>query len=77
MVMLVWGYSRNCKNTTLWDVLSFMSLKENLLCESCAKGKHVKSSLKSKNDIFTKRPLELIHLNLFWPTKTKYVGGKR
>jgi len=42
----------------------------NHLCEACVKGKQVKISLRSKHNISTKIPLELIHLDLFGPTKT-------
>lgn len=54
-----------------------MSLKDKLLCELCVKGKLVKSSFNNKKDIPTKRPLEFIYLNLFGPTRTKSINGKR
>ena len=34
-------------------------------------------SHKSKNVISTKRPLELLHLDLFGPTRTQSIGGSR
>jgi len=54
-----------------------MSFKDNLLCESCVKGKQVRSSFKSKDEVFTQRPLELIHLDLFGPTRTASISDKR
>ncbi|XP_045809814.1 uncharacterized protein LOC123904167 [Trifolium pratense] len=46
------------------------------VCESCAKGKQVKSSFKPKDFVSTKRPLELLHIDLFGPVKTTSLGGK-
>jgi len=56
--------------------LLIMSFNDYLSCEACVKGKQVKSSLKSKNDKSTQKPLELIHLDLFGPTRTRSIGGK-
>jgi len=53
------------------------SFKDNLLCESFFKKKQVKSSFKSKDEVSTQRPLELMHLDLFGPTRTAYINGKR
>nr|KYP60209.1 Retrovirus-related Pol polyprotein from transposon TNT 1-94 [Cajanus cajan] len=43
----------------------------------CQKGKQVKSSFESKNHVSTSRPLELLHMDLFGPTRTAIVSGKR
>ncbi|RDX98135.1 Copia protein, partial [Mucuna pruriens] len=40
------------------------------------KGKQIKSTFKSKNVVSTSRPLELLHLDLFGPTRTLSLGGK-
>ena len=37
------------------------------ICDACAKGKQVRSSFKSKNNISTSRPLELMHMDLCGP----------
>ena len=37
------------------------------MCEICIKSKHVKSSFDKKKEISTKRPLELLHKDLFGP----------
>ena len=83
-----WLWHRKCGHTSL-ELLSKlqkyslvrglpnMSFKDNLLCESCVKGKQVKSSFKSKDEVSTQRPLELIHLDLFGPTRTASISGKR
>ena len=54
-----------------------ISWKTHLLCESCQKGKQLKASFKSKNVVSTSRPLELLHMDLFGPTKTPSLGGKK
>jgi len=45
------------------------------LCDACQKGKQSRVSFKSKNMISTSRPLELLHLELFGPSRTMSIGG--
>jgi hypothetical protein len=40
-------------------------------------GKQVKTSFKSKNHISTERPLELLHIDLFGPTRARSISGNR
>ena len=54
-----------------------MDFENDLFCDACAKGKHTRSSFKSKNCVSTSRPLELLHLDLFGPTRTMSLGGKQ
>nr|KYP36277.1 Copia protein [Cajanus cajan] len=49
----------------------------NNVCEACQNGKQIKSSFQSKNHVSTSRPLELLHIDLFGPTRTIFVSGKR
>ncbi|CAJ2642247.1 unnamed protein product [Trifolium pratense] len=49
----------------------------NTLCGSCQKGKITKSSFKPKNIVSTSRPLELLHIDLFWPVNTASINGKK
>jgi transposase InsO family protein len=49
--------------------------EKNKLCDACQKGKQVKASFKSKNIISTNRPLQLLHMDLFGPSRTKSFGG--
>ena len=51
--------------------------QSNSLCDACQKGKQIKSSFESKNIVSTSRPLELLHMDLFGPTRTASVSGKR
>jgi len=45
------------------------------ICEACQRGKQTKVSFKPKNCISTERPLELLHMDLFGPSKTMSLGG--
>lgn len=45
------------------------------LCDTCQKGKQTKVSFKDKNIVSTERPLQLLHMDLFGPSRTKSFGG--
>ena len=45
-------------------------------CETCIKSKQVKSNFYKKVEISTKRPLELLHMDLFGPNQVSSLGGK-
>jgi len=45
------------------------------LCDACQMGKQTKISFKSKNFVSTTKPLELLHMDLFGPSRTKSLGG--
>ena len=46
------------------------------VCETCQMGKQIKNSFKNKNFISTTRHLELLHMDLFGPSKTPSLGEK-
>ncbi|CAN1149827.1 Retrovirus-related Pol polyprotein from transposon TNT 1-94 [Linum perenne] len=50
--------------------------KKEFFCDACVKGKHTRSSFKSKNNISSSRTLELIHMDLFGPANIMTLGGK-
>jgi len=52
-----------------------LKFERNKLCETCQKGKQTKSSFKPINVVSTTRPLELLHMDLFGPSRTKSLGG--
>ena len=70
------------------DLLSKLSRKElviglpkikyekDRLCKACQHGKQTKKSFKSKNIVSTSRPLQLLHMDLFGPSRTASFGGK-
>ena len=53
------------------------SIKNDIKCDSCLKNKMVSTSHHSKNLISTNLPLELLHLDLFGPTRTLSLGGNK
>jgi len=54
-----------------------INFEKDKICEACVKGKQVKSSFHSKDFISTKRPLELLHIDLFGPISIESLGGKK
>ena len=54
-----------------------INFEKDKICEACARGKQVKSSFKSNNIVSTKRPLELLHIDLFGPVRTASLAGKQ
>ena len=60
----------------LVEGLPKISSRTEGICEPCAKGKHAKSSFKSKTVVTTSKPLELLHMDLFGPIRTASLGGK-
>jgi len=52
-----------------------LKFEKNKLCEACEKGKQVKNSFQSKNVISTSKPLKLLHIDLFGPSRTMSLGG--
>ena len=53
-----------------------INFQKNKVCEACQVGKQIKNSFKNKNFIFTFRPLELLHMDLFGSPRTPSLGGK-
>ena len=51
--------------------IPYLKFEKDHICDACQLGKQTKSSFKLIKDIVTSRPLELIHMDLFGPTKTK------
>ena len=48
-----------------------LKFKKDCICGACQLEKQTKSYFKSMKDIMTLKPLDLIHMDLFGPTKTK------
>ncbi|GKV40372.1 hypothetical protein SLEP1_g48027 [Rubroshorea leprosula] len=51
--------------------------EKDKICDACQQGKQTKISFKSKKDVTTSRPLELLHLDLFGPIDVTSLGGKK
>nr|KYP34309.1 Copia protein [Cajanus cajan] len=52
-----------------------LKFSKDKLCDPCQKGKQVKASFKRKIQISTSKPLQLIHMDLFGPSRTMSLGG--
>jgi len=52
-----------------------LKFERDHICESCQKGKQVKISFKIKNVVSSLRPLELLNMDLFGPSRTMSVSG--
>ena len=63
------------KNELVRSLPKITSEKDKV-CEACQMGKQIKTSFKNKKFISTSRPLELLHMDLFRPSRTTSLGGK-
>ena len=52
-----------------------LTFKNYLIFDACQKGKQIKSSFKSKNEVITDRPLQLLHMDLVVPARVNSLGG--
>jgi len=52
-----------------------LKFEKDKVCEACQKGKQTKSSFKQKHFFFTTKPLEMLHMDLFRPSRTMSIGG--
>jgi len=48
--------------------------KKEHVCEACQKGKQIIKSFKLKNFVSSSKPLELLHMDLFGPSRTTSLG---
>jgi len=69
------GHLNKLVSKKLVTGLPDIKLKSDKLCDACQKGKQVKTSFKSKQHISTSNPLELLHMDMFGPSRTKSLGG--
>ena len=53
-----------------------INFQEDKVCEACQIEKQIKNSFKNKNFISISRPLELLHMDLFGPSRTPSLGRK-
>jgi len=59
----------------LVEGLPKLKFEKDRVCETWQKGKQTKVSFKSKNVVSTERPLEMLHMDLFGPSRTMSLGG--
>lgn len=54
-----------------------LKFEKNHICDACQLGKLTQTSFKVKDIITTTKPLQTIYMDLFGPTRTASIGGKR
>ena len=64
-------YLSRINNKKMVKVIPCLKFEKDRICDACQLEKQTKSSFKTIKDILTSRTLELIHMDLFDPTKTK------
>ena len=47
------------------------------ICDACARGKQTRSIFKPKHVVSTFKPFDLVHMDLFGPTRIVSLNGKR
>ena len=52
-----------------------LKFEKDHICEACQKGKQIKHFFKLKNVVSSSKPLELLHIDLFGPSRTMSLGG--
>ncbi|XP_070002347.1 uncharacterized protein [Nicotiana sylvestris] len=57
--------------------LPMSKFKVQKVCDAYTRGKHMKSYFKSKKDMSTSKPLEVLHMDLCGPMRVQSRGGKR
>jgi len=65
----------NISKNSLVRGLPKFKFEKDKVCDACQMGKQTKSSFKSKNVISTTRPLQLLHMDLFGPSRIASFGG--
>ena len=56
-------------------VFQKIKFENNRICDACQKGKQTRSSFKLKDLISSKNPLDILHVNLFGPSRTSFGGN--
>jgi len=59
----------------LVDGLPKIKFENDKLCDACQKENQTRVSFKPKNIVSTSKPLEIHHLDLFGPSRTRSLGG--
>jgi len=59
----------------LVEGLPKLKFEKDRVCEACQKGKQTNVSFKPKNVVSTEIPLEILHMDLFGPSRTMSLSG--
>jgi transposase InsO family protein len=52
-----------------------IKISKDHLCDACQMGKQTRISFKSKNIVSTRKPLKILHMDLFGPSRIKSLSG--
>ena len=63
------------KSKDLVSGLPNIKFQNNRLCDACVKGKQIRTSFKSKDLISTNKVLDVLHMDLFGPSRTASLAG--
>jgi len=63
------------KSKDLVSGLPNIKFQNNRLYDACVKGKQIRTSFKSKDIISTKKPLDVLHMDLFGPSRVASLAG--
>jgi len=63
------------KSKDLVSSLPNLKFQDNRLCDACVKGKQTRTSFKTKDMISTNKTLDVLHMDLFGPSKTTNLVG--
>ncbi|OAY43379.2 hypothetical protein MANES_08G063666v8 [Manihot esculenta] len=66
---------KNLSKDELVDGLPKIKYEKDKVCDACQMGKQVKSSFKAINKVISSRTLQLLHMDLFGPTRVASLGG--
>ena len=67
---------RKLSKLQLVEGLPKIKIDPTYVCDICKLGKQTKTSFKSKNIVSTNKPLQLVHMDLFGPTRIRSLSGK-
>jgi len=57
------------KSKDLVSGLPYIKFQDNKFCDACVKGIQIRSSFNSKDIVSTKNPLDVLHMDLFGPSR--------
>ncbi|XP_075079723.1 uncharacterized protein LOC142164954 [Nicotiana tabacum] len=71
------AFDRNIVQHELVVGLPKLNFSRTHICDACEIGNRTSNSFKNKDIVSTSKPLQLLHMDLFGPTRTASIGGKR
>ena len=76
LVMLACTYFQNFLEKKLLEDYQTFLFQKDKICDACQFEKQVRTSFKSILEISTTRPSQLLHMDLFGPSRTTSLDGK-